>query len=261
MHYACPIPVLQVDMLRHQAVQIVAARFSRMEPPLRKEVVEYMTDFDSHLWSMRRSKANFFRFMSVFSGFFAASKWFNGVCAWKNPITTVLVHILFLMLVCFPELILPTVFLYMFLIGIWNFRYRPRYPPHMNTKISHAEAVHSDELDEEFDTFPTSRSPETIRIRYDRLRSVAGRIQTVVGDIATQAERVQALFSWRDPRATAIFILFCLISATVLYVTQLQVLAALGGFYVMRHPRFRHRLPSVPVNFFRRLPARTDSML
>jgi hypothetical protein len=80
MHYACPIPVLQVDMLRHQAVQIVAARFSRMEPPLRKEVVEYMTDFDSHLWSMRRSKANFFRFMSVFSGFFAASKWFNGVC-------------------------------------------------------------------------------------------------------------------------------------------------------------------------------------
>jgi hypothetical protein len=29
----------------------------------------------------------------------------------------------------------------------------------------------------------------------------------------------------------------------------------------MRHPRFRHRLPSTPVNFFRRLPARTDSML
>lgn len=59
MHYVRPIPVLQVDMLRHQAVQIVAARLSRMEPPLRKEVVEYMTDFDSHLWSMRKSKANF----------------------------------------------------------------------------------------------------------------------------------------------------------------------------------------------------------
>ncbi|GJN01278.1 hypothetical protein PR202_ga18531 [Eleusine coracana subsp. coracana] len=192
MHYARPIPVLQVDMLRHQAVQIVAARLSRMEPPLRKEVVEYMTDFDSHLWSMRRSKANFFRLMSVF-----------------------------LRIVC----------------RIWNFRYRPRYPPHMNTKISHAEAVHPDELDEEFDTFPTSRNPEIIRMRYDRLRSVAGRIQTVVGDIATQGERVQALLSWRDPRATSIFVLFCLVAAIVLYVTPLQVLAALGGFYVMRHPR------------------------
>ncbi|KAJ4751635.1 C2 calcium/lipid-binding plant phosphoribosyltransferase family protein [Rhynchospora pubera] len=261
MHYVRPLTVMQLDLLRHQAVQIVAARLGRMEPPLRREVVEYMSDVDAHLWSMRRSKANFFRLMSVFSGLFAVGRWFADVCAWRNPITTVLVHVLFLMLVCFPELILPTVFLYMFLIGIWNYRYRPRYPPHMNTKISHAEAVHPDELDEEFDTFPTSKSAELVRMRYDRLRSVAGRIQTVVGDIATQGERIQALLSWRDPRATAIFVLFCLVAAVALYVTPLQVLVAISGIYVMRHPRFRHRLPSAPVNFFRRLPARTDSML
>jgi Plant phosphoribosyltransferase C-terminal/C2 domain len=261
MHYIRPLTVMQLDLLRHQAVQIVAARLGRMEPPLRREVVEYMSDVDSHLWSMRRSKANFFRLMSVFSGLFAVGRWFADVCAWRNPITTVLVHVLFLMLVCFPELVLPTVFLYMFLIGIWNYRYRPRYPPHMNTKISHAEAVHPDELDEEFDTFPTSKSAELVRMRYDRLRSVAGRIQTVVGDIATQGERIQALLSWRDPRATAIFVLFCLVAAVVLYVTSLQVLVAITGVYVMRHPRFRYRLPSAPSNFFRRLPARTDSML
>ncbi|XP_074591712.1 multiple C2 domain and transmembrane region protein 7-like [Curcuma longa] len=261
MHYIRPLTMMQQDMLRHQAVQIVAARLNRMEPPLRKEVVEYMSDVNSHLWSMRRSKANFFRLMSVFSGVFAVSRWFGDVCMWRNPITTVLVHILFLMLVCFPELILPTIFLYMFLIGIWNYRYRPRYPPHMNTKISHAEAVNPDELNEEFDTFPTSGNPELVRMRYDRLRSVAGRIQIVVGDLATQGERIQSLLSWRDPRATAIFVVFCLMAALVFYVTPLQVLGALAGFYVMRHPRFRYRMPSAPINFFRRLPARTDSML
>ncbi|KAH0974817.1 hypothetical protein GBA52_016716 [Prunus armeniaca] len=261
MHYVRPFNVIQLDILRHQAVNIVAARLGRAEPPLRKEVVEYMSDVDSHLWSMRRSKANFFRLMTVFSGVFAVGKWFTDICMWKNPITTVLVHVLFLMLVCFPELILPTAFLYMFLIGIWNFRYRPRYPPHMNTKISQAELVHPDELDEEFDTFPTSRNPELVRMRYDRLRSVAGRIQTVVGDIATQGERFQALLSWRDPRASALFVTFCLIAALVMYVTPFQVVAALVGFFMMRHPRFRHRLPSAPINFFRRLPSRTDSML
>ncbi|KAI3468747.1 hypothetical protein Pfo_025410 [Paulownia fortunei] len=261
MHYVRPFTVMQLDMLRHQAVNIVATRLGRAEPPLRKEVVEYMSDVDSHLWSMRRSKANFFRLMTVFTGLFAVGKWFGDICMWKNPVTTVLVHVLYLMLVSFPELILPTIFLYMFLIGIWNFRYRPRYPPHMNTKISQAEAVHPDELDEEFDTFPTSRNPDLIRMRYDRLRSVAGRIQTVVGDIATQGERVHSLLSWRDPRATAIFVTFCLLAALVLYVTPFQVIAALAGIYMMRHPRFRYRLPSVPVNFFRRLPARTDSML
>ncbi|XXG85201.1 hypothetical protein AAC387_Pa11g0327 [Persea americana] len=261
MHYIRPLTVVQQDALRYQAVNIVAARLSRAEPPLRKEVIEYMSDVDSHLWSMRRSKANFFRLMSVFSGLFAVGKWFGDVCTWKNPVTTALVHVLFVMLVCFPELILPTVFLYMFLIGVWNYRYRPRYPPHMNTKISYAEAVHPDELDEEFDTFPSTKSPELVRMRYDRLRSVAGRIQTVVGDVATQGERAQALLSWRDPRATAIFVIFCLVSALVLYVTPFQAIAVVIGFYMMRHPRFRQRLPSVPINFFRRLPARTDSML
>ncbi|XP_074317467.1 multiple C2 domain and transmembrane region protein 7 [Silene latifolia] len=261
MHYIRPFTVMQQDMLRFQAMNIVAMRLGRAEPPLRKEVVEYMSDVDAHLWSMRRSKANFFRLMSVFSGLFSVGKWFGDICIWRNPITTVLVHILFLMLVCFPELILPTMFLYMFLIGVWNYRYRPRYPPHMNIKISQADMSLPDELDEEFDTFPTSKSPEIVRMRYDRLRSVAGRIQTVVGDVATQGERFQALLSWRDPRATAIFVTFCLVAAIVLYVTPFQVIAALAGFYVMRHPRFRHRLPSVPINFFRRLPARTDSML
>ena len=84
MHYMKPFSIMQQDMLRHQAVNIVAARLSRSEPPLRKEVVEYMSDIDSHLWSMRRSKANFSRLMSVFSGLIAVGKWIGEVCLWKN---------------------------------------------------------------------------------------------------------------------------------------------------------------------------------
>ncbi|KAL5549757.1 hypothetical protein UlMin_004988 [Ulmus minor] len=261
MHYLHPFTVNQVDNLRHQAMNIVATRLSRAEPPLRKEVVEFMLDLDSHMWSMRRSKANFFRIMALLSGFISMSWWLGDVCDWKNPITTVLVHILFLILICYPELILPTLFLYMFLIGMWNYRFRPRYPPHMDTKISWAETAHPDELDEEFDTFPTSRSHDIVRMRYDRLRSVAGRIQTVVGDIATQGERVQCLLSWRDPRATSLFIVFCLCAAVVLYATPFRVVALVAGLYYLRHPRFRSKLPSVPINFFRRLPAKTDSLL
>ncbi|XP_042516461.1 FT-interacting protein 1-like [Macadamia integrifolia] len=261
MHYLHPFTVNQVDSLRHQAMNIVAVRLGRAEPPLRKEVVEYMLDVDSHMWSMRRSKANFFRIMSLLSGFISVSRWLDDVCHWKNPITTVLVHVLFLILICYPELILPTIFLYMFLIGIWNYRFRPRHPPHMDTRLSWAEAVHPDELDEEFDTFPTSKPQDTIRLRYDRLRSVAGRIQTVVGDMATQGERFQSLLSWRDPRATSLFIVFCLLAAVALYITPFRVVALVTGLVMLRHPRFRSKLPSVPSNFFKRLPARVDSML
>jgi hypothetical protein len=261
MHYIHPLSVIQLDSLRHQAMQIVSMRLSRAEPPLRKEVVSYMLDVDSHMWSMRRSKANFFRIMGVLSGLIAVGKWFDSICHWKNPLTTILIHILFIILVLYPELILPTIFLYLFLIGIWNYRRRPRHPPHMDTRLSHADAAHPDELDEEFDTFPTSKSSDMVRMRYDRLRSIGGRVQTVIGDMATQGERFQSLLSWRDPRATTLFVTFCFIAALVLYVTPFQVVALLAGIYVLRHPRFRHKLPSVPLNFFRRLPARSDSML
>ncbi|KAG7036571.1 FT-interacting protein 1, partial [Cucurbita argyrosperma subsp. argyrosperma] len=261
MHYLQPFTVNQIENLRYQAMNIVATRLSRAEPPLRKEVVEYMLDVDSHVWSMRRSKANFFRIMSLLAGMISISRWFREVCNWRNPVTSVLVHILFLILISYPELILPTVFLYMFLIGLWNYRFRPRHPPHMDTKLSWAEAVSSDELDEEFDTFPTSKANNLVRLRYDRLRSVAGRVQTVVGDIATQGERVESLLSWRDPRATSLFVVFCLCVAVVLYATPFRVVALVTGLYYLRHPRFRSKLPSVPSNFFKRLPPQTDSLL
>ncbi|XP_009379435.2 FT-interacting protein 7-like [Pyrus x bretschneideri] len=261
MHYVQPIPIRHVDWLRHQAMQIVAMRLARSEPPLRREVVEYMLDIDYHMFSMRRSKANFQRIMSVLSWVMTVCRWFNDICNWRNPITTCLVHILFVILVCYPELILPTIFLYLFVIGMWNYKFRPRHPPHMDARLSHAESAHSDELDEEFDSFPTSRPPDIVRMRYDRLRSVAGRVQMVVGDLATQAERAQALLSWRDPRATAIFIIFALIWAMLIYVIPFGIVAVLFGVYLLRHPRFRNKMHSAPVNFFKRLPSKSDMLL
>ncbi|XP_021896096.1 FT-interacting protein 1 [Carica papaya] len=261
MHYIQPIPVRHIDMLRFQAMQIVAARLVRAEPPLRREVVEYMLDVDYHMFSLRRSKANFHRIMSLLSSISHVCRWFHDICNWRNPVTTCLVHVLFLILVCYPELILPTIFLYLFVIGIWNYQFRPRHPPHMDARLSQADRTNPDELDEEFDTFPTSKPSDIVRMRYDRLRAVAGRVQSVVGDLATQGERAQAILSWRDPRATAIFIIFSLIWAMFIYVTPLQVVAVLVGLYMLRHPRFRNKMPSVPVNFFKRLPAKSDMLL
>ncbi|CAH2068676.1 unnamed protein product [Thlaspi arvense] len=125
MHYVHPLSIIQIDMLRYHANQIVSARLGRAEPPLKKEVVEYLLDVGINIWS------------------------------WKNPITTILVHFLFIILVLYPELILPTIFLYLFVIGIWYYRWKPRHPPHMDIKLSHAHAIGPDDLDEEFDPFPT----------------------------------------------------------------------------------------------------------
>jgi len=261
MHYVQPLGVNQLESLRYRAMNVAASRLSRSEPPLGREVVEYMLDHDSHMWSMRRSKANFFRLMNVVSGLVAMVRCVESMRNWNKPVYSTLFVVFFLVLVMLPELIIPTILLYMAFLGLWRYRSRPRHPPHMDTRLSHAESVYPDELDEEFDSFPTTRSAEVIRMRYDRLRSVAGRIQTVVGDLATQGERFQQLLSWRDPRATFLFVLFCLIAAVGFYAVPIRVVVALWGLYVLRPPRFRSKMPSPALNFFRRLPTSADSLL
>ncbi|CAK9312047.1 unnamed protein product [Citrullus colocynthis] len=261
MHYLRPLGVAQQEALRRAATKMVATWLGRSEPPLGSEVVRYMLDADSHAWSMRKSKANWFRIVAVLAWAVGLAKWLDDIKRWRNPITTMLVHILYLVLVWYPDLIVPTGFLYVFLIGVWYYRFRPKIPAGMDTRLSHAEAVDPDELDEEFDTIPSSKPPDIIRVRYDRLRILAARVQTVLGDLATQGERVQALVSWRDPRATKLFIGVCFAITLILYAVPPKMVAVALGFYYLRHPMFRDPMPSASLNFFRRLPSLSDRLM
>ncbi|XVF50177.1 hypothetical protein PTKIN_Ptkin04bG0074800 [Pterospermum kingtungense] len=261
MHYLRPLGVAQQEALRGAATKMVAQWLARSEPPLGQEVVRYMLDADSHTWSMRKSKANWFRIVAVLAWAVGLAKWLDNIRRWRNPVTTVLVHVLYLVLVWYPDLIVPTGFLYVVLIGVWYYRFRPKIPAGMDIRLSQAETVDPDELDEEFDTIPSSKPPEIIRARYDRLRILAGRVQTVLGDFATQGERLQALVSWRDPRATKLFIGVCLAITLILYVVPPKMVAVALGFYYLRHPMFRDPMPPASLNFFRRLPSLSDRLM
>ncbi|KAG0490634.1 hypothetical protein HPP92_007497 [Vanilla planifolia] len=261
MHYLRPIGVAQQEALRGAAIRTVALWLARAEPPLGPEVVRYMLDEDSHSWSLRRSKANWFRIMGVIAWAVGLARWVDDLRRWRNPVTTVLVHLLYLVLVWYPELAAPTASLYIFLIGAWYYRFRPRGPAGMDARLSQADTVEGDELDEEFDGMPSGRPSEVVRMRYDRLRTLAARVQTVMGDMAAQGERVQALVSWRDPRATRVFIGVCLVVSLVLYVMPPKMVAVALGFYFLRHPMFRDPMPPASLNFFRRLPSLSDRLL
>ncbi|KAF5735160.1 hypothetical protein HS088_TW15G00660 [Tripterygium wilfordii] len=262
MHHIKPLGVVPQEMLRSTAVKIVATHLSRSEPPLRREVVLYLLDADSHTFSMRKVRANWVRIINVLSGVADIVRWIENTRSWKNPTATILVHALLVMLVWFPDLIIPTLAFYVFAIGVWKYRFRSRDPlPHFDPKISLADSIDRDELDEEFDVVPSTRSPDVVRARYDKLRTLGVRVQNVLGDFAAQGERVQALVTWRDPRATGMFVGLCFVVALVLYLVPSKMVAMAFGFYYLRHPMFRDRLPSPALNFFRRLPSLSDRMM
>uniref|UniRef100_A0A7N0V2L9 C2 domain-containing protein n=1 Tax=Kalanchoe fedtschenkoi TaxID=63787 RepID=A0A7N0V2L9_KALFE len=262
MHHLKPLGMVQQEMLRHVAAKIVAAHLSRSEPPLKQEVVLHMLDADSHAFSMRKVRANWMRIVNVISGVIEAVRWVENVRAWRNPTATILVHALVVVLIWFPELIIPSLALYVFSVGAWNYRLRSRVRlPHVDLRLSQADVADREELDEEFDSVPSCKSNEVVRARYEKLRAMGTRVQIALGDLATQGERVKALVTWQDPRATCIFVVLCFVVAFVLYVVPSKLVAMAFGFYYLRHPLFRDRKPSPALNFFRRLPSLSDRVI
>ncbi|XP_044974103.1 beta-glucosidase BoGH3B-like [Hordeum vulgare subsp. vulgare] len=97
-----------------------------------------------------------------------------------------------------PDLIVPTLTLHVAAVGIWKYQHRPRAPaPHPCVRASMVEAPDREELDEEFDTIPSAKSPEVVRQRY--VRDLLGRmtLQEKAGQMA------QIELSVASPRALA----------------------------------------------------------
>ncbi|XP_021851386.2 FT-interacting protein 3, partial [Spinacia oleracea] len=262
MHYSHPLSLYQQECLRHQATQLLSLRLGRSEPPLRMEIVKDMLDYDSRNWSKRRTTANSQRIKAALSGVGFLFQFLETLCSWKRPVITVLVHLFLFFLIFYPQFIISSICFNLSVIGLWNYRARPRNPPHMDPQLSNVHKLIQEDLEEEFDGIPTTcKNNDTLKFRYNRLRVIAGKMQILLGDLATQLERLQSLLSWRDPRATAMFVCFCVVSGIVLSVIPLRITYMGFVVYFLRHPKFRSKLPSVPVNFLRRLPAKTDSLL
>lgn len=66
MHFFYPLESRLQDKLRVAAMNMVALRMIRAEPPLRQEVILFMLDTEAERWSMRRSKANYYRIMVLY---------------------------------------------------------------------------------------------------------------------------------------------------------------------------------------------------
>ncbi|KAI4966946.1 hypothetical protein ZWY2020_034670 [Hordeum vulgare] len=129
---------------------------------------------------------------------------------------TTMAHAVLVLLAWHPDLIMPTLTLHVAVVGIWKYERRTRAPaPHPCVRASMVEALDREELDEEFDTIPSAKSPEVVRQRYDRARMVGAWLQAMVGDVATQAERLRALMSCRDPCAIGMFVVLCSVATSL----------------------------------------------
>lgn len=254
-HYIFPLSSVQIDNLRNQAAYVTLQRLTKADPPLVEEVVYNILDVRSHTWSMRKGEANLKRIQNIVGGFVSLWEWLKDIQYWKNPITTCLFYLLCIIVLVCPEPVLPMGIVNLVLIVLKSFFKRHKNTCYIDAELSCADTAKPEDLEEEFDLFPSRVGGEVLRKRYDRLRGIGGTAQRMANGVAIMGERLQSLRKWRDPRATTLFLIFCFLCLIVIYNVPSQFIIFIWITFTLRHPRFRNVLPSIPHNFFSRLPS------
>lgn len=97
--------------------------------------------------------------------------------------------------------------------------------------------------------------------KLEELRMLAARVQNLMGTIAEPGERVHNLLRWEDPRSTAVFTAFLLVSTVLTWTVDMRHIFAFVGIVLLRHPILRSPTPPPPVSMFMRLPTNQDLLL
>ncbi|KAK7320286.1 hypothetical protein VNO77_29620 [Canavalia gladiata] len=260
-HFANPLSPTQLHGLRKQAVMLVLSKMSRTEPPLRREVVEYMLDSREMMWSIRRGRADFERINTFVSGLVALYTQFDEIRKWENPISTLIICLVLFVVIVHPQHLLPATFSCLILHVLLQHQKRPRKVSHVDLQLSHVHTASVDELEEEFDPIPSKFGDSIIRNRYDRLRVAAGKYVALMGDFASRGERLQFLLSWQDTTVTMLVMILCLVTGIVTLIVPFRIIVSVSLLYLLRHPILRSPFPSLFENWVRRMPSKLDSMI
>ncbi|KAL0774279.1 hypothetical protein Bca101_039430 [Brassica carinata] len=290
-HYKPPMSMVQTEDLRWQAIRLNCLNLARAEPPLRKEVVLDMLRPTNKSFSMRITNANLERLRR-------AARMFNW-CVWMKETVRSTTDFRPKIIACVASLVVvfgwwywilclavwPVVPVYLAVISLLEiFRLSRREfnrlvlgvdarpPPPLvplDLKLWGLDSPDLDELAEEFDTFPSSVvDVNVLRMRYDRLRREMGEnVMLLLGDVASQCERLCALLSLLDsPLAWICFSLGCYAMVVLVYVFWDHVIFFQKFLFICFVVRwvnfqcFRNDLPGGISNFFRRLPTNEGPM-
>ncbi|KAK7277018.1 hypothetical protein RIF29_18167 [Crotalaria pallida] len=261
LHFTIPLSPTQCEALRKQTIAVVSSHMSKTEPPLRREVVEYMLDSRERMWSLRRGRADFERINILMSGLVALYTRFDEARKWKDGFSLITICVLLFGVIFHPPYLLFTMFGWLIINVGQQYQKRPRQLSHLDLQLSHVYTASVDELEEEFDPIPSRFEDHIIRNRYDRLRITAGKYIALMGRLATRGEKLQSLLSWQDPIATMLILFLCLLSGIVTFIVPFRVTVIVFFLYLLRHPIFRSPLPSFLENWVSRMPSKLDSMI
>ncbi|GAU27959.1 hypothetical protein TSUD_146770 [Trifolium subterraneum] len=190
-------------------------------------------------------------------------RWIEDTRGWKNPMATIIVHVLLVMYAWLPDLIVPFLVLILYLVPfkmvamVGGFYYLRHPILRKQTYSPQRLNVGVNPLVQWIDDTRGWKNPTaTIFTHVLLIMNVlySGVIVPVLGlyvmFIATWSNRFRVresvqmvVTSFRNnPRAIGILGFLCLVAVLILYLVPFKMVVMVNGFYYLRHPILRYRL-------------------
>ena len=262
-----------------RALQIQQFLFNRT-PSIPMEVSEVFIERDDlPRVFIRKFGQSRLRLAAAIKPFLEASAVIKSISFWELPAPAIAFQVVWPLLMYNSDYIIPLI---VFLatgklaLGLQT-RVASSFPLHpdvaltnlelsdvMTTRGTGGEENEADSDDEEVSaasegsTEPQLSAFKKIEIKLEEMKQSAALAQQVIHDLASQVERLHALFSWEDPIISGLMMSAGVVVFCAFWYFGSRFLFSLMGLFLFRHPMFRDPYPPGVLNLFRRLPQRVD---
>eukprot|EP00210_Caulerpa_lentillifera_P008307 g7927.t1 len=246
------------SIIKKERRKIVVQWLDTSEPRIPSTVSTKVLDLEREVFSRKRLGVHIKRIQQCFSFFPMISKKMESLQSWENPFETIAVILGIWIGLFNVNAVLIISFLLAFLALSISYS-ASKGPPSMTDPVLMASTDHSGGNEEK--SHEVSNPYSALKSRYDQIQSILIRIQKILDSIASFSERIHALLTWRDPVATRALTVVLLFAFLAIALLGLQTCIACGVCWLLRPPILRDPFPPAPLNFFKRLPSRSDQIL
>ena len=268
--YFHPLSARQNEILEKNHEEVLASHLSSRAPPIRREVTQTMLAVGRRAFEVRRFQCHYARFKYAVEHL-GVNDIINGVQTvmdWKYPWLSTAALVGWVFLMYHPGFMAPLALLFISYSVIRARGNRVASPflqttdenflMGLNTTEGEESESDGEDEDETGDQETRTRNPiKIMRMKYASLISKAGKVQGKLEEAVELLEKLQGIWSWRDPKVSMIVVVVTVVLATLMWVLTTRFILSVAALVVMRHPKYKDPVPPAPKLIFDSLPSKS----
>eukprot|EP00668_Euglena_longa_P004935 GGOE01005794.1.p1 GENE.GGOE01005794.1~~GGOE01005794.1.p1 ORF type:complete len:830 (-),score=178.65 GGOE01005794.1:273-2762(-) len=253
-YYNHPWTDEQLNAFKKYQKEAILVFLSKQEFPIDHNVASDMLAHEFVKFEFGLVKAHFRRCKAALLPLQCAWRTIHDVMHWKNPPVSFVANVLWVLAMYYPREIF-TLFFLVVSVKAAIFFIGPHPLPLMDPSLS--GGMNEDDEEEA----KKAGIIVTLQRKIERFEHVATRVQAIMDKAASALEAFVSLFCFTDYTITAIIMMALTALCILIWLFPFNLLLAVLGLILLRHPSLRKPTPSPPLCLLSRLPNKADRVI